>query len=241
MSKMLPRVAFILALAALVTSALGPLGARLGLLAPLQGFLLFAVGILPLALVALVASLLALVVTRGGSHPEGRSRALQSTVISGVLVVVFAVLARGGSDVPPIHDITTNPADAPEFVVSASHPDNAGRDLSYPHGGDDVSQQQLAAYPDLAPIEVAAAPADAFTRAMTTAEELGWQVVDADPSSGRIEATVTSSIFRFVDDVVVRVRPADSGSVIDLRSTSRVGQSDLGANADRIRAFRDAL
>jgi uncharacterized protein (DUF1499 family) len=65
----------------------------------------------------------------------------------------------------------------------------------------------------------------------------GWIVTNADLDSGRIEATATSRIFHFVDDVVIRVRPDGAGSRVDLRSRSRVGQSDLGANAERIRAF----
>jgi uncharacterized protein (DUF1499 family) len=67
-------------------------------------------------------------------------------------------------------------------------------------------------------------------------------VVAADPAAGRIEATATTFWFGFVDDVVVRVRPAaGGGSRIDVRSVSRVGKSDVGANAKRIRAYRAAL
>jgi uncharacterized protein (DUF1499 family) len=70
---------------------------------------------------------------------------------------------------------------------------------------------------------------------------LGWEIVAADPAHGRIEATDTTRFFGFKDDVVIRIRPEGSGSRVDVRSKSRVGRSDVGANAARIRAFRDAL
>jgi uncharacterized protein (DUF1499 family) len=64
-----------------------------------------------------------------------------------------------------------------------------------------------------------------------------WQVVSDDAALGRIEATATSRIFRFVDDVVIRVRDDGGETVVDVRSRSRMGQSDLGANSARIRAY----
>jgi uncharacterized protein (DUF1499 family) len=86
------------------------------------------------------------------------------------------------------------------------------------------------------------APDQAFARAKAVAERTpGWNVTNADSESGRIEATATSKLFHFVDDVVIRVRPDGAGSRVDLRSRSRVGQSDLGANAARIRAFEAEL
>ena len=59
------------------------------------------------------------------------------------------------------------------------------------------------------------------------------------PEEGRFEATETSAFFQFKDDVVLRVRPSETGerSIVDMRSVSRVGISDLGMNAKRVRAF----
>jgi len=70
---------------------------------------------------------------------------------------------------------------------------------------------------------------------------MGWDVVARAPAEGRIEAIDTSQWFGFHDDIVVRIRPAGSGSRIDIRSKSRVGRSDLGANAHRIRTFTSKL
>ena len=66
---------------------------------------------------------------------------------------------------------------------------------------------------------------------------MGWQIVDVSPASLRIEATDTTLFFGFKDDIVIRVRPAAQGSIVDVRSLSRIGGSDVGANARRVRAY----
>ena len=91
-------------------------------------------------------------------------------------------------------------------------------------------------YGDLRTVRLAAPPAQTVRRVAALAGERGWEtaLVDAD----QVEATDTSTFFRFKDDVVVRVRPAPGGgSLVDMRSISRVGGSDVGMNAKRIRAF----
>ncbi|MDX1382995.1 MAG: DUF1499 domain-containing protein [Thermoanaerobaculia bacterium] len=235
------RLALWIAIASIGLILLGTLGARLGLLAPIQGFLLFAVGLLPGTLLTLVVGLVGLFRTRTSTGLGGRPSALRATLVGCALLLVALVLFGSSAGVPAIHDITTDPDDPPRFIAAATHPDNAGRDLTYPHGSGDVTAMQRDAYPDLAPIRLPAPPAAAFAAAVETARELGWEVTAEDAPNGRIEATDTSAIFTFVDDIVIRIRAAGAGSVIDLRSTSRVGESDLGANAERIRAFRDAI
>ena len=84
-------------------------------------------------------------------------------------------------------------------------------------------------------------PDRALARAEAAARALGWKIVAAAPGQGRLEATATTRWFGFKDDVVVRVTPASGGSRVDIRSVSRVGKSDLGVNARRIRAFLAAL
>jgi uncharacterized protein (DUF1499 family) len=84
-------------------------------------------------------------------------------------------------------------------------------------------------------------PLDALAQADRAARALGWTVVASDPGRGRLEATATTFWFRFTDDIVIRVRPQDAGSRLDIRSKSRVGRGDLGANARRIRAFAGEL
>ena len=89
----------------------------------------------------------------------------------------------------------------------------------------------------LGPLILPLAPAEAFARARAAAEGMGWEMVAADSAAGRIEATATTAWFGFKDDVVIRVEPAQGGSRVDVRSVSRVGVSDVGTNAARIRAY----
>ena len=141
--------------------------------------------------------------------------------------------------VPPIHDITTDTTRPPEFV--AVLPLRADAPNPAAHGGAELARAQAGAYPDLHPHRLDAAPAQAFERALNAARALGWEIVAADAAAGRIEATDTTFWFGFKDDVVVRVEADGTGSRIDVRSVSRVGASDVGTNAKRIRAYLRAL
>jgi uncharacterized protein (DUF1499 family) len=103
--------------------------------------------------------------------------------------------------------------------------------------GEEIAQQQREGYPDIRPV-LLELPADrAFQRALDAAEAQGWEIVDADPADGRIEATDRTFWFGFYDDVVIRLTPVDGRTVVDIRSKSRVGGSDVGANARRIRGY----
>jgi uncharacterized protein (DUF1499 family) len=137
---------------------------------------------------------------------------------------------------PPIHDITTDPDDPPAFDALLTH--RAGRWVSRPdYDGPHAASEQRRAYPDIQPLVMNVALARAFDAAVATARELGWEIVAADRSAGRIEAIATTSLMRFKDDVVVRLREHASGVRVDVRSKSRLGRGDLGTNARRIRRF----
>jgi uncharacterized protein (DUF1499 family) len=134
-----------------------------------------------------------------------------------------------------INDITTDTGNPPAFV--AILPLRAAGPVPAAYPGSETANAQRRAYPDIVPLELVVPPATAFARALDAATAMGWEVVAADAVAGRIEATATTPWFGFRDDVVVRVAPTPAGSRIDVRSVSRVGRSDLGANAKRIRAF----
>jgi len=146
---------------------------------------------------------------------------------------------RTARALPPIHDISTDTDDPPRFVAIAPLRKDAANPMEY--GGPEVAAQQHRAYPDLRPATLPEPPPRAFERAVAAARAQGWEIVDAAPAEGRIEATDTTSWFGFKDDVVLRVRPEGTGSRVDVRSLSRVGRGDVGKNAARIRAYLRAL
>lgn len=146
---------------------------------------------------------------------------------------------RQARALPPIHDITTDTGRPPEFVAILPLRADAPNPATY--GGAEVAQAQISGYPDLRTHRMGVAPAEAFKRAQQAARDLGWEIVAADAAAGRIEATDTTLWFGFKDDVVIRVEADGIGSRVDVRSVSRVGGSDVGANAKRIRAYLQAL
>lgn len=142
--------------------------------------------------------------------------------------------------VPPIHDITTDTVNPPAFVDVL--PLRAGAPNPPDYAGEEVASQQRAGYPDIRSVELTKTPAEVFAAALEVVEASGWELVGSDEASGRIEAVATTQWFGFKDDVVVRIQPGRAGmSVVDVRSKSRVGRSDIGANAARIRGFLSAL
>lgn len=207
-------------------------------------------GVLRYALLAAAAgALLAIVawfVSRRSGVRTGWLNAL--ALVTGLLFVVYLgnmiITARS---VPPIHDVTTNLDDLPQFTkltVRADNleviPDEGKAELAALSPEDRWKALHRRAYGDLAPLRLSAPPAVVLQRAERLARERGWVVAAVDPSAGTLEATATTLFFRFKDDVVVRVRPdpaRSGGSIVDMRSISRVGVSDVGVNASRIRDF----
>lgn len=225
-------------LLAAALATLGPLAAATGQVAPMTGFLPLMAGA-ALGVLALLLAVPALWVTRARGSRSGRGAALTGLLLGGALTAAVVFVAAPSSDLPRINDITTDVEDPPVFRAAAEHPPNRDRDLGYP--GADFAALQRQAYPHLAPIPYPGTASEAFATAEAAARQLGWNVVAADPQAGRLEAYEVSDLFRFVDDVVIRVREADDGAIVDVRSKSRDGRGDLGANAERIRRFRAEL
>jgi hypothetical protein len=133
---------------------------------------------------------------------------------------------------PHIHDISTDLDNPPKFVALV--PFRAGR---VEYGGAALASEQLKGYPDLKTVVLPVSKERAYQSALDSARDMGWQIVASVPAEGRIEATDTTFWFGFKDDVVIRVFPAGDRSLLDIRSASRVGISDVGTNAKRIRSF----
>jgi len=159
--------------------------------------------------------------------------------LGGVTVAVPWLHRREARHLPPIHDITTDTRDPPRFVDILPLRRDAPNAAEY--GGERIAAYQLGAYDDIGPITYRRPPHEVFPRVLKVVEKLGWNVIAAAPDEGRIEATDLTFWFGFVDDIVIRIRPEGAGSRVDIRSVSRVGVSDLGTNARRIRGFLDAV
>lgn len=141
---------------------------------------------------------------------------------------------------PLIHDVTTDTTNPPAFVAIAPLRADAPNPAEY--DGAEVAALQLAGYPDIRSKLFASTPQEVFAAAVALVESSGWTPVAADEAQGRIEATVSTRWFGFKDDVVIRIQPGTAGStVFDMRSKSRVGLSDIGVNAARIRSFMQTL
>ena len=160
-------------------------------------------------------------------------------LVGAVVAAVPLYWLQVAGSAPPIHDITTDTDDPPAFVAVAPLRAQAPNLADY--GGAEVAAAQRQAYPEIGPTRLPVAPADAWQRALRAARDMGWELVGEDQAAGRIEATATTRWFGFRDDVVVRVRPDGTGSRIDVRSVSRVGQGDVGTNARRIEAYQARL
>ena len=188
---------------------------------------------------AALISAVGLVIAPLRAQRRGMFRALAGLIVGLVVVGVPLSYLQTARSVPPIHDITTDPEDPPEFEAIVPLRADAPNPVAY--GGPAVAAQQRDAYPDIAPADYPVAPQTAFEAALVAAGAMGWTMVATDEAAGRIEAIDRTFWFGFTDDVVIRVRPTDAGSRIDVRSTSRVGVGDFGTNAARVRAYLEKL
>lgn len=184
-----------------------------------------------------VLALLGLMLTGRRGSRGGRVAALLALAVGLGSAYIPWQLQRSGRGVPAIHDISTDTITPPGYVEAAA----IRREQKAPNGLEysaEVAAQQLARYPDVAPVFLATPPDDAYRKALDLVRSRGWTVVATDEAGRRIEATDTTYFFGFKDDVAIRVSAIPDGSSrIDMRSVSRIGRSDVGVNAKRIRAF----
>ncbi len=238
--RRLPLLALLLAIAAAVVLLLGPLGWRAGWWHFRVGFFYLMPGAFYCALAAVAVGLIALA---PGARSQGRGKIatlVAALVIGGTIAYVSWHYNGMRGVYPAIHDITTDWDNPPQF--SAILPlREAAKANSVAYEGAGVSDLQRKAYPDIVALTLDLAPAEAFTRALDVARQLGWTIVASDKAAGRIEASQRTRWFSFTDDVVVRVTAAGAGSRVDLRSVSRLGRGDFGANATRVRRFLAAM
>lgn len=141
---------------------------------------------------------------------------------------------------PPIHDITTDIQNPPQFKAivplraNSPNPPEYIRDNGTP-------ESQRSFYGDIEPITSNMSYEEAFQRALNTVHKLSWTLVDENKAEGRIEAYEKLAWYGFIDDIVIRVDTTETGVEIDIRSKSRIGRGDLGVNAKRIKAYKKAF
>ncbi len=211
---------------------------RAGLSGTGLALLLFSIGNLIL-LVSAASTGLGLILSRGTAGNSSARWSWAALAASIILAINGAIQFNTARSVPAIHDISTDTDRPPEFVAIV--PLRAGAPNPPEYAGAQAAALQRAAYPDIDTMELTDPPEAVFAAAVQAIDQLGWTMVATDPGTGRIEATDTTFWFGFKDDVVIRIAGADDITRVDIRSKSRVGMSDVGANAHRIRAFRDQL
>ncbi|HYH79909.1 MAG TPA: DUF1499 domain-containing protein [Longimicrobium sp.] len=224
------------AVALLMVAGAGP-GSRMGLWSWMTALRTMMKYGAYLGVLAIVLSVAALLVARG----RGAGRATLGVAAVGLLLGLGAwyfpwSFRRQARAVPPIHDITTDFVSPPELVASRAIRDSAKLNTA-DYGGDSIAALQRKGYPDIRPVMLAMRPEQAYAAVLRTARDMGWTEIEAAPDQFRVEAVDETPWFGFKDDVVIRVTPASGISRVDVRSVSRVGGSDVGANAHRIRKF----
>jgi hypothetical protein len=227
-----------------VGSVLAALAAALGSAAGLWGF---GTGLKALRYLFYAAAAGALLGLIGLVLARRRAKLMLANLLALVVALGFVLylgnLVRIAKSVPAIHDVATDLADVPQFTrlkVRADNleniPDEGRPELKALAPEERWKAIHRARYGDLRTLRVATPPAETARKAAELARKRGWDVAVAE--ADRVEATDTSTFFRFKDDVVVRVKPAPGGgSLVDMRSISRVGGSDVGMNAKRVRSF----
>jgi len=231
---LLPLAGAILAVLAGLAAASAGLGHRWGWWSYRTGFTVLKAAAY-LGITAAAVSLAGLIVTRPLLLRQVVVLSLSGIFIGLLTAGVPWSWTRTVQRVPFIHDITTDTENPPMFAVVLPLRKDAANPAEY--GGPDVAVLQHKAYPDIVPRRLSLPPDRAFEQAMSAARSMGWEIVAAGSKDGRIEATDTTLWFGFKDDVVIRITPEHEGSRVDIRSLSRVGRSDVGTNAKRIREY----
>ncbi|WP_262031903.1 DUF1499 domain-containing protein [Microvirga sp. Mcv34] len=224
---------------ALVVTLLATLLIRFGRIDYPSGFIALGAGI-AIALVAVAMSLLGFVrIWQEGRR--GLGSAVKGLVIAALVLAYPGFMALKAATLPPITDVSTDTDDPPAF--SRSRAALVVRDGRIPPDvGPEAREMQRASYVQIAPLTLDIGPEEAFAIVEKAAHNLGWQVIEAVPPGGRIglgrlEAVARSRLLKMPSDITVRVRPRVDGTRIDIRSASRFGGHDLGANAGYIRDF----
>ncbi|GER06302.1 hypothetical protein GCM10007972_00410 [Iodidimonas muriae] len=195
-----------------------------------------------------VVSFIALLIATSRANGRTVIRLSGALVLCLIVVSALYMMRRDAASHVPIHDVTTDLIDPPRFTVITPRienplivPDRGRKDLAAVPPDVRWRIYHKEAYGTLAPLFLDSSVEDTMARARQAARKMGWEIAHFSVADGRLEATDTTSWFGFKDDIVVRIRMEKGQSRVDVRSVSRIGISDLGANAKRVRHFLETL
>ncbi len=248
-ARQISRAAIVLSIGGLIAALLAAAGSGLDAFTFRIGFV-----ILRYAFYVTIAggllSIVAFAWARRSGTTVGRANLL-AFIVAALFVAYLSRHIVTARSVPAIHDVATDLVDLPQFNVLTVRddnleniPDNKRPELAALSPEDRWKVLHSEAYGDLRGLRLPVPPGEAMGRAEALARKRGWDIARVDRRAGMLEATATTFFFRFKDDVVVRVRPDSDrpgASIVDMRSISRVGGSDIGVNAKRIRTFLSDL
>jgi len=227
-----------LALLSIPVLIIAAIGHRLGLLDAIPTYGSMALGY-SLAALAVIAALVAFeAIWRDGRH--GASAAIRGFILGLAVLSIAAIGAWKVMSYPRLTDISTDTDDPPEFIAAISdRPADAAPIVDALPSEIDAQRE---AYPDIVPRHYPVDTVRVFDAAQAVVDRRGWRVLASirppdEDQQGRIEAVATTLIFGFRQDVVIRIAPDGDGALVDMRSAARNGAHDLGADAERIRAF----
>lgn len=226
---------------AAIIAALAVLGYRFGIMNH-QVALIILVGGAAIGMMAVLSGIVSIlgIITAVDTKVSGLFLALTGLIVGLAVVTPVFLSVQAGYEVPRIHDITTDLQDPPEFTTIANVRTTAHNPLDR-NSPANLAKLQQAGYPDLGPLLIDKEASQVFEEAASLARSRGWEIVDISAEKGTIEATDTTRFMGFKDDVVIRVSEKEDQTIVDMRSVSRVGISDMGTNAARIKAFLNDL
>lgn len=234
----LSNIAIIISLLGLLTAILMVFGSQFGFWDPIVGFSASRNYNDFIGYIVVVLGALALVSSLYQRQSKAVIKSLLATILGvAILAPTINNVLNKPTSYPPIHDITTNVDNPPEFIAITEERSGAKNSLIY--GGTEISKQQLQAFPSIKPIMISLDAQAAYAKALNIAHVMGWEIVAENVTSMRFEATDRTPFFNFADDIVVQISAQENGSRVDLRSVSRIGRGDRGVNAQRIKKFID--
>lgn len=247
--KWILRLALCLVVLAVLCFVFAAIGYKLGLIDLKTSFGMLNRDLGPkLMLASLAAGVVSLCLAFFIKPRKGFAIAALAILIPLISLGKLKSVQKTAAKLPFIHDVSTDTQNPPMFTeaVLTRRGDNSNP-VNYvgkkdPRGTELVSVLQTQAYPDIRSVIMSDTPQVVFGKAKAVIRQMGWEVLSEDVETGLIEAVDTTFWYGFKDDIIIRIKPSEGGgTVVDIRSLSRVGGSDLGKNAARIRDFVSRL